>query len=668
MWTRVCSWDNSQPQQAVRVQSGDSPDPRRRNGRDGRDEKDGNDGNDGNDQGDGGSVGGGGTADTDEVGTTPSSTPRVWGDFTLRKVLGRGGMGMVWLATRRARGVSDVEQPCVVKTLRSSDDPEYERRFIDEARLLVLIAHKNICAVFDAGCVEGQYYLAMEHIDGHDLKRVAALAEQSGTPLPPGVVVYVVSQVLEALDAAHRMRHPTTNEPLKIVHRDVSPQNVMLAHDGRVKLIDFGLALSTQKVEKTAPSVVMGKLAYMAPEQARGEPIDARADQFAAGILLYEMLANARYYEGLSVDDMWRKSGAGGHVPLRLAQLPEGLRAIVLRATAARADKRYPSCAAMAEALAAWASDHDDVAGPADARAAMRDLLAATHFLDAPTGERPRVTSLAGRHAVVVDAVPDVAAAPRERTRTFRLSDLDAAADGGGEAEARVELLDDSHGPATRTTTVSARAEGTLVVRAEPTVLVRSGQREPTRAAAPPALDTGDDARRRRRVTLAAAAAGLTIAFAVAATVVVRERAARADDAGETTGFVDAGAATVPATMAVDAGAATAVGAVGADAGPAAGVDAGADAGVDAGTAALPVVDGGAAASTRPRPRAAGRALPPWPAGAVLRQAALLREHCSDVACTAPALKNLTRTDGPARTKLERQLGACYATCKRTPR
>jgi serine/threonine protein kinase len=628
MWTRVSQRDNSQSQRAVTVQSGDDAGH------------------------DGGSVGGAGPADTDDVVQT--TTPRVLGDYTLRKVLGRGGMGMVWLATRRARGVDDVEHPCVVKTLRSSDDPEYERRFIDEARLLVLVAHKNICSVFDAGCVEGQYYLAMEHIDGHDLKKIAALTEQTGAPLPTGVIVHVVTQVLEALDAAHRMRHPTTKEPLKVVHRDVSPQNVMLAHDGRVKLIDFGLALSTQKVEKTAPSVVMGKLAYMAPEQARGEPIDGRADQFAAGILLYEMLANARYYEGLSVDDTWRKSGAGGHMPQRLAELPEGLRAIVLKATSTRAASRYPSCAAMAEALVHWARDHDEPAGPADARVALRELLARTNFLEAATGERPRMTSLAGRNAVAfggADDAVDEPPAPREKTRTFRLSDLDATVDGNSDSadvHAHVELLDDPAGPTTRTT--PAPASG--VARAEPTLLVRL-----PRDATPMTSGAGDDEpRRRRRVTAGAIAAGLAIAVVVAVVVVARERAASTVAA-----VVDTGSA--PVAGVVDAGLAS----LSVDGGVAPNL-------VDAGTTA-PTTAPMTSPATGPtptagpaKPRGAARPLPPWPAGPALRQAGVLREHCADVACTRTVLENFARTDGPARDKLERQLRACYATCRQTPR
>ncbi|MBM4279876.1 MAG: serine/threonine protein kinase [Deltaproteobacteria bacterium] len=564
--------------------------------------------------------------DLEGLGRRPA--PRPLGEFMLQTVLGRGGMGMVWLATRRADDGG--EQPCVVKTLRVEDDPEYERRFIDEVRLLALLAHPNICGVVDAGCFEGQYYLAMEHIDGLDLKRVAALTEQSGAPLPAAVVVYVARQVLLALDSAHRTRHPATGEPLKVVHRDVSPQNVMLGRDGSVKLIDFGLALSTQKVEKTAPSVVMGKIAYMSPEQARGEAIDGRADQFAVGVLLYELLTNTRYYEGLSLDETWRKSGSGGHVPLRWSALHPGLRAVIKCATAPVAGDRYASCAAMADALSLWAREERQPAAAADAMAALGALRAATHFADGPTGERPRVTSFAGRHAVV-----DEPARPREPTRTFRLRDLEG-------------------------TPLPAPSPATTWV--EPTLLVRASDLRP-----PGAPKAGEPPWRR---TLAAVAAGLAVAVIVAAAFLARDRAA-AKDIVLVALVADAGSVAVnTGSVVLDAGAAGASANAGSavpDAGSAV-PDAG-SAIVDAGAAGA-IVDAGVVAKV-PGGKAfksGGRALPAWPANAVFRQAAVLRAHCRDVDCTAPLLRRLARPDGPARKALDHELWACYVTCRKTSR
>jgi eukaryotic-like serine/threonine-protein kinase len=300
--------------------------------------------------------------------------PQTLGDYLLLRRLGQGGMGQVWLAKLRGRGLAGIDKLCVVKTLRSSDDPEYERRFIDEARLIVLLTHKNICPVFDAGCFEGQYYVAMEHIAGRDLHALTGLSREQQAPLPVHVAIHIAKELLEALDAAHRMVHPITQQPLLIVHRDVSPQNVMVSAEGDVKLIDFGLAASSQKAEKTEPRVVMGKLAYMAPEQARGEALDDRTDQFAAGVILYELLANARYYEGLTTTETWGRVGTGGHEPAGLARLEPALAAIVRRATAARREDRYATCGDMCEALTAVELSRGAIASSRDVRLAVVDL------------------------------------------------------------------------------------------------------------------------------------------------------------------------------------------------------------------------------------------------------------------------------------------------------
>jgi serine/threonine protein kinase len=302
------------------------------------------------------------------------SPPQTLGDYVLLRRLGQGGMGQVWLAKLRGRGLAGIDKLCVVKTLRATGDPEYERRFIDEARLIVLLTHKNICPVFDAGCFEGQYYVAMEHIAGRDLYALGGLSREQQAPLPVPVAIHIAKELLEALDAAHRMLHPITQEPLLIVHRDVSPHNVMVSAEGDVKLIDFGLAASSQKAEKTEPQVVMGKLAYMAPEQARGEALDDRTDQFAAGVILYELLANARYYEGLTASETWGRVGVGGYEPPGLARIDEALGAIVRRATAARRDDRYATCGDMCEALTAVELSRGAIASSRDVRLAVVEL------------------------------------------------------------------------------------------------------------------------------------------------------------------------------------------------------------------------------------------------------------------------------------------------------
>ena len=558
--------------------------------------------------------------------------PRAFGDYTLIKPLGRGGMGEVFLAKLKARGLSGVDKICVIKTLRPTDDPEYERRFIDEARLIVLLGHKNIAAVFDAGCFEGEYYLAMEHVAGRELRSLQRACEARRQPMPPAVVIHIIKEILEALDAAHRMTHPLTREPLRVVHRDVSPQNVMVSSEGEVKLIDFGLAVSTQKVERTAPQIVMGKMAYMAPEQARGDGVDGRADQFACGVMLYELLANERYYSDLPFDVMWRTSGSGGHRPALLDTLPDDVRAIVLKATAPARDDRYASCGDMRDALTAIELRRGMLAGSRDVRAAQNELdnvsLPSLASTMPPPSEPPPVM--------------DFDALPKERTRTFRLITAEGAGSSlieGLEPGAATMSTRTSH--ATPVTTSLATLE---IKPAEQTVIVRPGVSSPSLAA--PSSSSLPSSSSSKAPLLAAAFVAVGI---VAVLVVAFARGP--DDVG----VVDAGV-TVVADV-VDAGNVEAV------------VDAGSvEAVVDAGSVEA-VVDAGSVVAVaapvvkKPPAKPKGRELPPLADDArpIFFRTKLLSDHCADVPCTKAVLARLKSQEPAA--QLEPAIRACYAAC-----
>ncbi|MCC7075199.1 MAG: serine/threonine protein kinase [Deltaproteobacteria bacterium] len=276
--------------------------------------------------------------------------PRKFGPYLLLSMVGRGGMGEVYLA--KSGGLRGYEKHCVVKTLRADTaaDNEYVQRFSEEARVVVQLAHRNICAVFDVGRAEGRLYLAMEHIVGRDLRSVAHHER-----LPIAIAIHVVSEVLEALDYAHRFVDATTGQALGLVHRDVSPHNVLLGVEGDVKLIDFGIATSVRQGPLTARGDVLGKLTYMAPEHARGDEVDGRADQFSAAVTLIELLTGQGLYEGMSRDQAWAISGVGGHRPTTFGSIDAELRGILDRALAPRCEERFPSCSAFAEALTGWA-------------------------------------------------------------------------------------------------------------------------------------------------------------------------------------------------------------------------------------------------------------------------------------------------------------------------
>ncbi|HEY4222166.1 MAG TPA: protein kinase [Myxococcota bacterium] len=306
--------------------------------------------------------------------TAPASAdsfPRAFGTYTLLGPLGQGGMGEVFIA--KHGGVLGIEKHCVVKTLRAhlTDNREYAARFLDEARIVVQLSHKNVCHVFDVGSVAGQYYLAMEYIAGTDLRTLVMAAAQR--KLESGLALHVAAEVLEALDYAHRHVDPSSSMPLRLVHRDVSPQNVMVSFEGEVKLIDFGLADSTQKIERTEPNVVLGKITYMPPEQLAGTRLDARADLFAVGVLLYELLAGVRYYEAMTPYEIYARA-AEGYRPPHFASLHAELQALLAPALAPDREQRYPSAHAFREAVQALRLKHS-LRGDAPALRALLETL-----------------------------------------------------------------------------------------------------------------------------------------------------------------------------------------------------------------------------------------------------------------------------------------------------
>ncbi|MCP4499092.1 MAG: serine/threonine protein kinase [Deltaproteobacteria bacterium] len=285
--------------------------------------------------------------------------PRDHGGYLLLKPIPQGGMGAVHLAKQGG----GTERECVVKTLRSihTDSAEHLRRFLDEARVVQRLEHRNICRTSDVGVVGSTPYLVMDWVSGRDLRAVqGAMADGTGVPIQTRCfALHVVQRVLRALEYAHQIEDERTLEQLRIVHRDVSPQNVMVSFSGEVKLIDFGLAASTMKTEHTARGSIMGKLAYMAPEQLREEPLDGRCDLFACGIMLYELLCSERFYAGLTEDEMWECVAYGGHTPAKLHNLPDNMRVVVEKACVHRKEDRYRTCGELAEILRGLAENSE---------------------------------------------------------------------------------------------------------------------------------------------------------------------------------------------------------------------------------------------------------------------------------------------------------------------
>ncbi len=343
--------------------------------------------------------------------------PRVFGAYTLLASFGRGGMGEVFLAQRS--GLRGAERLCVVKTLRGelADDAEYTGRFLDEARVVTQLHHSGVSQVFDAGQVGTTYYLAMEFISGVTLRELEREMTKVGVRLARGVALHIVSEVLDALHYAHTLEHPLTGAQMHIVHRDVSPQNVMLSFQGDVKLIDFGLAQSALKEENTSSEVVMGKVAYMSPEQARGDAVDGRCDQFAVGVMLYELLTNQRYYGNATTREIWMRAGQG-HLPGDVDALDAPLAAIIRKAVERRVDDRWASCGAMRDALDEVRTAYFPGVGRKQLKALVQEV-----FETRITEERKRLSRLGEISASGARAAPSV---PTAKVRSSNRPDPQA--------------------------------------------------------------------------------------------------------------------------------------------------------------------------------------------------------------------------------------------------
>lgn len=301
--------------------------------------------------------------------------PRRFGPYLLLNAFAHGGMGEVYLAKHGS--IEGIDRLCVLKKLRPdfTRNEEYVRRFIDEARVVVQLNHANICHVFDVGRVEHEYYLAMEYVSGVNLRVLHQRAAASGSRVPEAVALWLIAEMLEALDYAHRHTHPMTGQPLHLVHRDVSPQNVMVNYEGEIKLIDFGLAASDLKEEQTESQVVMGKVAYMSPEQARGDKVTPQTDQFAAAIVAYEVLMGERYYGEMNNYQIWQVVGRGGFTPPAWDRIPEALRPILARALHGDLHRRYESCGDFKDAITRYLVQCYPTTSKRTVRTLLRELF-----------------------------------------------------------------------------------------------------------------------------------------------------------------------------------------------------------------------------------------------------------------------------------------------------
>ncbi|MCB9655694.1 MAG: serine/threonine protein kinase [Deltaproteobacteria bacterium] len=272
------------------------------------------------------------------------------GRYTLDERIGLGGMAEVFRASS-----PDHDGPIVVKRLRydRAADESMNSMFIDEARLAVGLHHPNIVRVYELGQGEdGALYMAMEYVEGLDLKQLLRAAQECGMRLPVWFSIWLVAEVLGALEYVHGLTTPD-RQPRRVIHRDISPENILVSLEGQIKLLDFGVAKYDRRMTRTAEGRIKGKLCYMSPEQIRNRAIDERTDVFATGAVLWECLTQRRLFRGDSPFDVLQRICAGVRPPpstLR-GDVPVALDACVLAALEADANERTPTARAFRQEI-----------------------------------------------------------------------------------------------------------------------------------------------------------------------------------------------------------------------------------------------------------------------------------------------------------------------------
>jgi uncharacterized protein (TIGR02265 family) len=274
------------------------------------------------------------------VGCAPLN--ETFGRYQLIQKLATGGMGQVYLA--RQQGPVGFEKLMVVKRVlpHLAEEDEFIQMFFDEARIAAHLNHPNIAQIYDLGEVQGVYYIAMEYVHGESVRAVNARANLDRGGMPLALKCRILADAAAGLDFAHRAKS-ASGVPLGLIHRDVSPQNVLVGFNGSVKLIDFGVAKARNKVSHTLTGAIKGKYAYMSPEQARGETLDPRSDVFGLGIVFYELLTSSRLFKRDS-DTETMKAVVGAKVlpPSSLVKgVPKVLDNIVLKALAKNRKDRF---------------------------------------------------------------------------------------------------------------------------------------------------------------------------------------------------------------------------------------------------------------------------------------------------------------------------------------
>ncbi|MEE2757586.1 MAG: serine/threonine-protein kinase [Myxococcota bacterium] len=272
--------------------------------------------------------------------------------YSILEKIDAGGMAEVWKA--RATSMEGFDKLVAIKRVlpNLSENQKFMSMFLDEARLALTLNHANVVQTFDIGVSDNSYFIVMEWIDGTQLKMVNEVARLDGYLIPKQQAVFIAAEICKALTHAHQRRDENGVE-LGIIHRDVSPPNVLLSREGEVKLADFGLAKAQSQITATDPGIVKGKFGYLSPEAASGDPVDLRADVFSTGIILWETLAGRRLFEGETNLETVKLVRAAHIPPLNTLNpdIDKELEIIIAKALAKNPDERYQTAEELGHAL-----------------------------------------------------------------------------------------------------------------------------------------------------------------------------------------------------------------------------------------------------------------------------------------------------------------------------
>ncbi len=274
--------------------------------------------------------------------------PELFGKYLLLEKLAMGGMAEIFLA--KASSVQGIGKFLAIKRIlpQYSSNTEFISMFTEEAKICVNLSHSNIARIYEFGVERGQFFIVMELIEGKNLRQVLSrLGKEQRPGFSVDQAVYIIKEVTSGLDNAHRRLDESSGKPLNIIHRDISPQNIMVSFEGEIKLVDFGIAKTEGNREETKAGTLKGKFSYMSPEQASGEKIDLRTDVYSLGIVLWELLTNKRLFASSSEVNTIKKI-CEGKIPLISKinpKVPKELELIVNRALAKDVTSRYQTCA-----------------------------------------------------------------------------------------------------------------------------------------------------------------------------------------------------------------------------------------------------------------------------------------------------------------------------------